>query len=38
MMRYGTLSADEIEFIHRVDSAPEVVQVIRDAGLLPAPR
>jgi uncharacterized protein (TIGR00730 family) len=37
MMRYGTLSADETEFISRVDSAPEVVQVIREAGLLPAP-
>ena len=37
MMRYGTLSADETEFISRVDSAPEVVQVIRKAGLLPAP-
>ena len=35
MMRYGTLSADETEFISRVDSAPEVVRVIRDAGLLP---
>jgi hypothetical protein len=37
MMRYGTLTADETEFISRVDSAPEVVQVIREAGLLPAP-
>jgi hypothetical protein len=38
MMRFGTLSEEETRFIHRVDSAEEVVQVIREAGLLPAPR
>lgn len=37
MMRYGTLTAEETGFIHRVDGAQEVLEVIREAGLLPAP-
>jgi len=35
MIREGTLSPDDAQFIHRADSAAEVVQVIREAGLLP---
>lgn len=32
MLALGTLSAEETEFIHRVDSAQDVVRIIREAG------
>jgi uncharacterized protein (TIGR00730 family) len=35
MIREGTLSPDDAQFIHRADTAAEVVRVIREAGLLP---
>jgi uncharacterized protein (TIGR00730 family) len=35
MIREGTLSPDDAQFIHRVDTAADVVRVIREAGLLP---
>lgn len=36
MLRAGTLSEDETRFIHRADSARDVLRIIREAGLLPA--
>jgi uncharacterized protein (TIGR00730 family) len=35
MIREGTLSPEDAQFIHRADTAAEVVRVIREAGLLP---
>jgi uncharacterized protein (TIGR00730 family) len=35
MIREGTLSPADAQFIHRADTAAEVVRVIREAGLLP---
>jgi len=35
MIREGTLSPTDAQFIHRADTAAEVVRVIREAGLLP---
>jgi predicted Rossmann-fold nucleotide-binding protein len=37
MIRYGTLSPEETQFMHRVDRAEDVVGIIREAGLLPTP-
>ena len=36
MLSEGTVSVDDLHFIHRVDTAQEVIGVIRDSGLLPA--
>jgi hypothetical protein len=36
MIREGTLSPDDAPFVHRVDTAEDVVRIIREAGLLPA--
>ena len=36
MINAGTLSEDETRFIHRAESAEDVVRIIREAGLLPA--
>jgi hypothetical protein len=36
MIREGTLTLEDAQFVRRVDSADEVVRVIREAGLLPA--
>jgi uncharacterized protein (TIGR00730 family) len=38
MIRAGTLSEDETRFIHRADSAEDVIRIIGEAGLLPARR
>jgi uncharacterized protein (TIGR00730 family) len=35
MIREGTLSPEDAQFIHRADTAADVVRVIREAGLLP---
>jgi len=35
MIREGTLSPDDAQFVHQVDTAADVVRVIREAGLLP---
>jgi uncharacterized protein (TIGR00730 family) len=37
MLAAGTVSLEDVEFIHRVESADEVLQVIARAGLLPEP-
>ncbi len=36
LLSEGTIGIDDVHFIHRVDTAQEVIGVIRDAGLLPA--
>jgi uncharacterized protein (TIGR00730 family) len=36
LLEAGTIRPDETGFIHRADSAQDVMRVIRDAGLLPA--
>lgn len=36
MLKVGTISIEDVEFIRRVDSADEVVRIIREAGLAPA--
>jgi len=38
MLAEGTVSPEDVQFIHRVETAEEVIRVIREAGLLPAPR
>jgi uncharacterized protein (TIGR00730 family) len=38
MLAEGTVSPEDVQFIHRVETAEDVIQVIREAGLLPAPR
>jgi hypothetical protein len=35
MIREGTLSLEDARFIHSADTAEDVIQVIREAGLLP---
>lgn len=35
MLQEGTISAEDMRFIHRANSADEVIEVIRQAGLLP---
>ena len=35
MIREGTLSAEDAQFVHRVDTAEDVVRIIGEAGLLP---
>jgi len=37
MLREGTISAEDVQFIHPVDTAEDVIRVIREAGLLPDP-
>jgi uncharacterized protein (TIGR00730 family) len=36
MIREGTLSPEDAQFVHRADTAADVVRVIREAGLSPA--
>jgi len=36
MIPQGTLSTEEAQFIHRVDTAEDVIRIIREAGLGPA--
>ena len=36
LLTEGTISPEDVQFIHRVDTAEDVVRVIRDAGLRPA--
>jgi hypothetical protein len=36
LLQEGTISLEDLQFIHRVDTAEDVVRVIREAGLLPA--
>jgi uncharacterized protein (TIGR00730 family) len=36
LLKEGTISLEDLQFIHRVDTAEDVVRVIREAGLLPA--
>jgi hypothetical protein len=38
MLAQGTVSPEDVRFIHRVETAEEVISVIRDAGRMPAPR
>jgi hypothetical protein len=38
MLAEGTVSPEDVQFIHRVETAEDVIGVIREAGLLPAPR
>jgi uncharacterized protein (TIGR00730 family) len=38
MLAQGTVSPEDLRFIRRVETAEEVIGVIREAGLLPAPR
>jgi len=38
MLAEGTVSPEDVHFIHRVETAEDVIRVIREAGLLPAPR
>jgi len=38
MLAQGTVSPEDLQFIHRVETAEDVIRVIREAGLLPAPR
>ena len=35
MIREGTLSVEDAQFVQRVDTAEDVVRIIREAGLLP---
>jgi hypothetical protein len=35
MLKLGTVSLDDLEFIHRVDSAADVVRIIQEAGTVP---
>ncbi|HET7203175.1 MAG TPA: TIGR00730 family Rossman fold protein [Steroidobacteraceae bacterium] len=37
MLHEGTISIEDLHFIHRVDTAQEVIRVIRESGLMPAP-
>jgi len=37
MLKEGTISAEDVQFIHPVDTAEDVIRVIREAGLLPDP-
>jgi uncharacterized protein (TIGR00730 family) len=37
MLAQGTVSPEDVQFIHRVETAEDVIRVIREAGLLPAP-
>ena len=36
MLAEGTVSPEDVQFIHQVETAEDVIRVIRDAGLLPA--
>jgi hypothetical protein len=36
LLKEGTISLEDLQFIHRVDTAEDVVRVIREAGLMPA--
>jgi uncharacterized protein (TIGR00730 family) len=36
MLDEGTISIEDVHFIHRVDTAQDVIRVIRDSGLMPA--
>jgi predicted Rossmann-fold nucleotide-binding protein len=36
LLKEGTISLEDLQFIHRVDTAEDVVRVIREAGLTPA--
>ncbi|HEX9208603.1 MAG TPA: TIGR00730 family Rossman fold protein [Steroidobacteraceae bacterium] len=35
MLKEGTISPEDVKFIHRANTADEVIDVIREAGLLP---
>ena len=35
LLKEGTISLEDLQFIHRVDTAEDVVRVIREAGLIP---
>jgi uncharacterized protein (TIGR00730 family) len=35
MLAEGTVSPEDVQFIHQVDAAEDVIRVIREAGLLP---
>jgi uncharacterized protein (TIGR00730 family) len=37
MLAEGTVSPDDVQFIHRVETAEDVIRVIGEAGLLPPP-
>jgi len=37
MLKEGTISAEDVQFIHPVDTADDVIRIIREAGLLPDP-
>ena len=36
MLAEGTVSPDDVQFIHQAETAEDVIRVIREAGLLPA--
>jgi uncharacterized protein (TIGR00730 family) len=36
LLKEGTISPEDVQFIHRVEAAEDVVRVIREAGLIPA--
>ncbi len=36
LLREGTISPEDLQFIHRVDTAEDVLRVIHEAGLMPA--
>ena len=36
MLKVGTVSLEDVEFIHRVDSSAEVVRIVQEAGTVPA--
>jgi hypothetical protein len=35
MLKEGTISLEDLQFIHRVDTASEVVRIIQEAGVVP---
>jgi uncharacterized protein (TIGR00730 family) len=35
MLKEGTISPEDVQFIHPVDTAEDVIRIIREAGLLP---
>jgi uncharacterized protein (TIGR00730 family) len=37
MLAEGTISPEDVQFMHRVDTAEDVIRIIREAGLLPEP-
>jgi predicted Rossmann-fold nucleotide-binding protein len=35
LLSEGTISLEDLQFIHRVDTAEEVIRVVRESGLCP---